>query len=171
MSAPTPALVHEVIHWLAATPASSVIQRTFWLVPVVQTVHLLAIGIVIASGGMLGLRLLGWAGRAQTIAQSAARLIPWIWRALAVLLASGLVLIVGEPARTLGNPAFWAKIVSLSVAVVLLAGLQRSVRRDPAAWSDDALAPLAARWIGASTVLLWVAVLTFGRWIAYVLEA
>jgi hypothetical protein len=165
-------MIHELIHWLAATPASEAIQRTFWLVPVVQTVHLLAIGLVFVSGLFLGLRLLGWAGREQTLAETARRLVPWIWGALAVLLASGSVLIVGEPARTLGNPAFWGKVAAIVLVVALTAALQSRLKRDGTAFTRDGSgAPTAAaRWLGAASVLLWLSALTLGRWIAYVLE-
>ena len=160
-------IIHELTHWIGATPASTLIQKTFWLVPTVQTVHLLAIGIVVASGGLLGFRLLGWAGREQPVVDTARRFVPWIWGALAVLAATGAVLIVGEPARTLGNPAFWAKLVSIALALALTLHVQRRLAREPDALDGGA----EARWLGGATVLLWVAVVAFGRWIAYILEA
>lgn len=166
-------MIHDLTKWLAATAASETIQRIFWLVPVVQTVHLLAIGILVVSSLLLGLRLLGWAGREQSIADTAGRFVPWIWGALAVLLLSGGVLIVGEPGRTLGNPAFWGKVAAILSAVALLLGLQGRLRRDPAAWLRSGTQALSAgaRWLGAGSLLLWLTALTLGRWIAYVLEA
>lgn len=165
-------MIHELTKWLAGSAASEAIQRIFWLVPLVQTVHLLAIGLLVVSGLFLGVRLVGLAGREQPLADTAARLLPWIWAALAVLLASGSVLIVGEPGRTLGNPAFWGKLAAIAAAVALTLTLQRALRRGPAAWlrAEASVPAPAARLLGAATVLLWLTALALGRWIAYVLE-
>ena len=166
-------MIHELTKWLAASAASETIQRIFWLVPVVQTVHLLAIGILLSSGLLLGLRLLGLAWTQQSIADTARRFLPAVWWSLLVLLLSGSVLIVGEPARTLGNPAFWGKVAAIVLAVVLTLSLQQGLRRDSTAWlqSGTAVPSPAARAIAAASVLLWITALVLGRWIAYILEA
>ena len=170
---------------MADSPASHGIQRHFWVVPVVQTVHLLAIGIVVAAGALLGLRLLDRAASGQTIAATAQRFVPWILGAVAVLAATGAVLIVGEPARTLGNPAFWGKLVALAAALALTLAVQRRLKRNPQAFDApvtgagsavrgavDAVrhASRSAHWLGALSLLLWATVVVLGRWIAYVLE-
>ncbi len=165
-------MIHELSQWLAASQASQAIQSHFWVVPVVQTVHLLAISAVVASAALLGSRLLGWAGLSQSLAATAQRWVPWIWRAVLVLLISGSLLIIGEPARTLGNPSFWAKLVSLGLALTLMQVLQSGLRRDPQGWgaSSGEASSRSAKLLGGSLLLLWVAVVVFGRWIAYVLE-
>ncbi len=166
-------MIHELTKWLAASSASEAIQQIFWLVPLVQTVHLLAIGILVSSGLLLGLRLLGLAWQDQTIAATARRFLPWIWSALVVLFVSGSVLIVGEPGRTLGNPAFWGKVVAIAAAVALTFGLQAGLRHGDTAWLRPGTAwpTPAARVLGGASVLLWLSALVLGRWIAYILEA
>ena len=54
--------------WLGATPVSLVIQKVFWIIPTVQIVHILAISAVLASMAMFDLRLLGLAGKRNSIA-------------------------------------------------------------------------------------------------------
>jgi len=170
-------MIHQLSKWLADSPASHTIQSIFWLVPVVQTVHLLAIGIVVAAGALLGLRLLDRAATTQPIAATVQRFVPWILGAVLVLAATGAVLIVGEPARTLGNPAFWGKLVALAAALATTLGLARWLRRDPQALCAPGGAGAVslqtnrtAHWLGALSLLLWATVVVLGRWIAYVLE-
>ena len=58
-----------------------------WVVPTVQSVHILAIAIVMSSIAMLDLRLAGFIGRdAIDAGAHQARFYPWIWGALVVLL-------------------------------------------------------------------------------------
>src|SRR5262245_9810978 len=103
--------------WLAQTNASMTIQRQLWIIPLVQTIHILAIAVVLSSVGMIDLKILGLAGGNQTMTETARRFTPWIWTGLAVLLLSGLILIVGEPVRELGVSVFWVKMGLLLVAV------------------------------------------------------
>src|SRR4051812_34629382 len=92
--------------WLAATPASLTIQDVTWIIPTVQTIHILGISVVMASALLVHLRVLGVMGGASSQQALARRFFPWIWVTLIVLLLSGSILIVGEPGRSLLNPAF-----------------------------------------------------------------
>ena len=65
--------------WLEQTDASQAIQSTAWVVPAVQTVHILAIATVLGAALMLNLRLLGLAGVDQPLARQSQRYLPVIW--------------------------------------------------------------------------------------------
>jgi uncharacterized membrane protein len=133
-------MLDDFIHWLGATPVSLVIQEVFWIIPTVQTIHILAISVVLASMAMFDLRLLGLAGRRNSIASLSRRFMPWLWGALIVLAASGCILIVGEPKRSLGNVVFQLKMCMLATAIVVTLGFQAVLKRDLAGGSAD-LAP------------------------------
>ena len=81
--------LNSVCEWIDATPMSQAIQVTPWIIPAVQTVHILAIAALMGSMVMINLRLVGWVGRDQPLARVSARFIPVMWWALPVLLASG----------------------------------------------------------------------------------
>ena len=99
-------MLEYLINWLSATPVSLLIQKVFWIIPTVQTVHILAISVVVASMAMFDVRLLGLAGKRHSVVSLSRRFFPWLWGALVVLALSGSILIIGEPKRALGNPAF-----------------------------------------------------------------
>src|SRR5260221_4651312 len=92
--------------WLDQTPLSQAIQTTGWIVPALQTIHILAIAAVMSSAVMIALRL-------ET------RFRRVIWWALPVLLATGIVMIVGEPVRSLENPVFQLKMTLLACAIAV----------------------------------------------------
>jgi len=163
-------MLEEFIDWLGATPVSLVIQKVFWIIPTVQTVHILAISVVLASMAMFDLRLLGLAGTRNSIASLSRRFMPWTWGALIVLAASGCILIVGEPKRALGNVAFLLKMCMLATAIIVTLGFQAVLRRDLKSGSTDLLpAHLAvAKITGLLSLGLWVGIAIAGRLIAYV---
>ncbi|HET8748929.1 MAG TPA: hypothetical protein VFM98_25270 [Ramlibacter sp.] len=148
--------MHAFVDWLAATSLSLFIQNVLWIVPLVQIVHFIAVAIVLSSVLMIGLRRAGYAGAWQPVEDTLARFVPWIWWSLLLLVATGALLIIGEPARTLGNPSFWVKMALLAIVLVALARVSPGTVSRP-----------AARGLVALNFLLWCGVAVAGRWIAY----
>jgi uncharacterized protein DUF6644 len=160
--------METLAQWLAATPVSLGIRRALWLIPLLQAIHILAIAAVLSSAAMIDLRILGVAGRSQTLRATAHRFVPWIWTSLIVLAATGLVLVVGEPKRSLLNPAFQLKMVMLAVAVAGMLGVQGLLRRNVAFGDDNPHGSKMRSAFVVLTFLLWCAIAIAGRWIAYV---
>jgi hypothetical protein len=157
-------MIAAFCNWLSNTPLSLTIQNVSWVIPTVQTVHILAIATVMASVVMLDFRVLGVAGRNQSIPDVAHRFLPWIWCAVVVLLTTGSILIIGEPARDLLNNVFWTKM-SLLVCALLITGLfQYTVNHRLGFWEGHrGMARVAA----IASLLCWVGIVAAGRWIAY----
>jgi hypothetical protein len=164
--------MEAVANWLAATAASAVIQKTLWIIPVTQTIHILSVAMVFTSVVMIEFRILG-VTRSQTIEQTAHRFVPWIFAGFAILAATGSILIVGEPKRSLPNPDFQLKMLYLAIALALTVAFARSVGRHPDVWESAGVASrsLSGRALVNSLALLsllaWSMVVVYGRWIAY----
>ena len=158
--------IHDFSTWLASTPPSQFIQNNFWIIPTTQSVHILAICAVIASAMLVNLRLVGFVGRADPVIGFARRYLPWTWAALGLLLLTGLILIVAEPDRTLGNFVFWSKMTLVAAGVVLGLIFALPIRRNPSFWEGPSQSILA-KLLGAVSLAVWIAVILCGRWIAY----
>jgi hypothetical protein len=154
--------------WLAATPLSQTIQTVEWIIPAVQTVHILAVAAVMSSVLMVNLRLIGLGARDQTIAAVAKRFLPFIWWPLPVLLATGATLIIAEPTRALENPVFVLKMGLLLAAAGITLACQIPLQRNAVFWDLSSGRRRAARLIASVSLPLWVAIVFAGRWIAYI---
>jgi hypothetical protein len=153
--------------WLSATSLSRAFHGHDWLVPWIQIVHILAISVVLSSVGVIVLRIFGVAGTRTSVRDTGRRYIPWIWGALAVLLLSGSTLIIIEPARSLTNPAFGAKMAMLAINLAVLVTFQISTGRELRIWKTASDHGLTAKSVAIISLLLWFAVAVAGRWIAY----
>jgi hypothetical protein len=151
---------------LAATSASLTIQSNEWVIPTVQSIHILAIAIVMASIAMLNLRLAGFIGHQQSVQQMARRFLPWVWWALPVLLFTGSIMITGEPDRELLNRFFWYKMTMLVTVVLLTIPLQRLLEDRPFR-ALPATKRAVIRGLALVSLMLWLAIIFCGRWIAY----
>jgi hypothetical protein len=144
-------------HWLEQSSWSATIQNVAWIIPAAQSLHILCIAAVLTSMLMFNLRVLGWVGGDASVAPLARR----------CLLLTGAVLIIGEPARELLNSVFRLKMLMLlGVLAITLVLAQRS-RAQAAYWERSRFRRRMAMTLAALSVVLWCAILTAGRWIAY----
>ena len=161
------AALSEFSRWLAATPLSHVIQTTKWVIPALQTIHILSVAVVFSSAVLVDLRLWRLLNRDLPLPEVARRFLPTIWPMLLVLLITGSLLIIGEPKRSLLNSAFYLKMALLAVAIVLTAWLQWSLSTSPNFWDRNSGRRMAGRLAATVSILVWCGILFAGRWIAY----
>lgn len=159
--------LHAFCLWLSETPLSLTIQNIQWIIPTTQTIHILCIALVISCASLMGLRLLNLTAKETPTAAYAARFLPWIWYSLPVLLISGSILIIGEPSRSLENPAFQLKMVLLILAMVATFVLHRPINHEPAYWELTVAHQRTAKVVAIVSLVLWAGIIFCGRWIAY----
>lgn len=93
--------------------------------------------------------------------------LPWTLGSLLVVVPTGLMLFTANAAELIGNRTFLVKLLLLSLvginALIYHAGPHQAAR----VWDQHGMPPRAARLAAALSLLLWVAIITAGRLIAY----
>ena len=156
----------QFTQWLSETSLSLTIKTHEWVIPTIQSIHIVAIGVVIASIFMIDLRVLGWSARDQSLLETTRRFGPWLSGALCVLLATGIFLIIGEPARELLAFSFWLKMFLVAVGTLIAAVFQISLKRNEHYW-EKSIHRWSVKSLAIFTFLIWVGIIILGRLIAY----
>jgi uncharacterized protein DUF6644 len=159
--------VADFAQWLSQTSLSLAIQTHEWVIPTIQSIHIVAIGVVLTSVFMIDLRVLGYGGRDQTLAQTADRFGPWLSWALGVLLVTGALMVVGEPMRELLAFSFWFKMALVLAGTIIAAAFQVALRRNEQAWETSMGRRGSVRSLAILTLFIWVGIVFLGRFIAY----
>jgi hypothetical protein len=153
----------DLAQWLTGLPLGVAMRRLHWLFPLLQTLHVLAIAMMLSSQIMISLRL--WrVSNTQSIVARGHRYLPWMWWSLVVLSVTGVALIIGNP-RSLRDPALAVKLwlmVPATAVTLVLALMMRGGDRFEKRAGDRLTTSLAA-----AMLVLWFGV-TFlgrGRWI------
>jgi uncharacterized protein DUF6644 len=154
----------EVSKWLASTSLSQTIQTAGWIIPMLQTIHILCVAVVFTSAVLVDFRIWRLFERDVPLPQVARRFLPSIWPVLVMLLLTGGLLIIGEPRRSLLNATFYIKMSLLLGAILLTAGLQGSIALRPVFWQNRRV---TGRTLATLSILIWCGILFAGRWIAY----
>lgn len=152
--------------WLAQTSLSLLIADHSWMVPVLQSIHIIAVAIVLSSVAMLDLRLAGVTGRQEAIRPAVSRFYPWIVGALCVLVTTGFFQVAAEPKRELLNWIFWTKM-GLIIGAVVVTFPARAMLEDVPLGDIAAGRRMRIRMLALVSLVLWLAVIGCGRWIAY----
>ena len=160
--------MNQFAEWLSQTYLSVLIQNhNSWVIPTIQSIHIAGIGVVVASVFMVDMRILGWAGMDQTLRQTTNRFGPWLTGALCVLLATGVLMVIGEPVRELVTFSFWLKMFLVVLGTVVAVIFQKSLRKYEEDWETAKTNRASIKCLAVLTLLIWVAIIFLGRLIAY----
>jgi hypothetical protein len=160
-----------VIHfaeWLSTTLPSVFIQEhNAWAIPTIQSIHIVGIAMVMGSVLMIDLRILGWAGTDHTLRQTISRFGPWLTGSLWLLLATGILMVVGEPVRELVTFSFWLKMALVAVGTAVAAIFGSALRGHEPQWEDTLVHRPSIKALAILTFFIWAGIIVLGRLIAY----
>lgn len=160
--------MRQFAEWLSTTFLSVFIQKhNSWVIPAIQSIHIVGIGLVLGSVLMIDLRVLGWAGMDQTLRQTTTRFGPWLTAALCLLLATGALMVIGEPVRELVTFSFWLKMLFVAVGTLIAAIFQITLRKHEQQWEETIVNRRSIKCLAVLTFLIWVCIIILGRLIAY----
>jgi hypothetical protein len=139
-----------------------VMRDVAWLFPFVETVHLLALGLLGGTVLMVDLRLFGAVLRQEPVSRLAREVEPWKIAGLAAMLISGLPLFFSEALKLSTNGPFRLKMILLVLAVVFTFTAHRAV-----VLSDQPPSPMRGRMAALVSLALWSGVGLCGRAIGF----
>ena len=142
-------------------------MESLYVWPLLESTHVLSLGLFVGTAVMNDLRLLGWTMREVPVSEVTGRLLPWTRIGFAVMLTTGLLLFYSSPVRYYHNIFFRFKVLLLIVAGLNAFVFHRGIHRRVAEWDNDTKLPRAARVAGAVSLIAWALIVVYGRLIAY----
>ncbi len=155
-----------LVHIFEPTPSKftdlMLVSKYWWAF--MMDLHFIGLALLIGTVGILNLRVLGFEKRLT--GASLHRLMPWAMAGFGINVLTGTLAFIGMPSYYAFDAAFWLKILALlllglNAAVFYLTDAFESVERlGP---GDEA--PRLAKLVAGSSLFLWFAVITLGRYI------
>ncbi len=140
------------------------------LFPLIESIHVLAISLVVGSILAVDLRLLGFAWVTRPVSRVSGGILPLTWSAFVVAVLSGGLMLMSNATKYLANGYFVAKMILIALAGVNMLAFHLIGARDQPRWDNEIRLPLRARFAGGLSILLWIAVVTCGRWIGFTMK-
>lgn len=130
-----------------------------WAYPMLEVVHLIGVALIVGNLVLLELRVFGW-GSALPIEPLARLSLGLVGLGFGLAVVTGLLMFGTQPGELLANRVFTVKM-----ALIMMAGCN-------AGWFHARrslqLQDTTARASMLLSLVIWILVITCGRWIAYV---
>ena len=132
----------------------------FWLI---LSVHAIGMGVLVGASVVIGLRILGLAPDLPLAPLQ--RFYRFIWVGFWIQVASGLLLLIAYPTKSLTNPVFYVKLTLIGLAVASMQMLRNRVFADSSL--NEATMMARGRVFAIWSLVFWVGAVTAGRLLAY----
>jgi hypothetical protein len=147
--------------WCQDSSVGAAIRESIWMFPIIEAVHLVALGLIGGAVLVVDMRLAGLVLLHQPPAMMARDAEPWLIGGLLMMLLSGVLLFMSEALKCYYSPPFWLKMSFLSLAIIFTFTRRRKVAGDASA------TPRQMQIVAVVSVLLWSGVGLMGRAIGF----
>jgi uncharacterized membrane protein len=143
-----------------------VTEYSRWIWPIIEDLHFIGLILILATIGLLNLRLLGFFKKLPVAPLH--RLLPWGIAGVFINIVTGMLFFIGMPAFYSNNGDFQLKMVAVVAAGTNLtlfycsSAFQPLLKVGP---GDDA--PATAKLVAAASLFLWVAIIVMGRYMPF----
>jgi hypothetical protein len=160
-------MLQSFFQWLYDTSLAEAIRSNEMLFPWIESIHVLAITLVLGSIAVVDLRLLGIASRSRPVTRLIREVLPVTWCAFTVAVLTGGTLFTSNAVEYSKNLPFQMKMGLMALAGINMVAFHLVTYRSVAQWDEAPRTPPAARVAGAVSIALWLGIVAFGRWIGF----
>jgi len=159
-----------IFHWLESWPLSAAVRESPWVFPAIESVHVIAITLVVGSILIVDLRVLGLASRNERVSEIAGSILPWTWGVFCLAVVSGFTLFAAKAHTYFGNLNFELKMALMAAAFFNMLVFHLVPFRSVRSWDIGCPAPFLAKLACAVSVTLWILIVAMGRWIGFSIQ-
>jgi hypothetical protein len=143
------------------------LRGSLYYFPFIESVHVMALGVVFGTILIVDLRALGIASTNRSFTRLSTELLRFTWSAFAVSALTGSLMFVTNARVYAHNTAFQVKMVLLALAGLNMAIFHLTAGRTEATWDRAPTAPKAGRITAGASLALWLGIILSGRIIGF----
>lgn len=156
----------EFFAWLETTAIADAIRTYRWMYPAFETAHYIGLALVVGGIMLIDLRLLGIAKTLPL--RSMIGLLRWVWIGFVINAVSGSLIFIYGATNFASSGAFQLKMILMMLAGINALIFTLAAARSGDAWLDSGSVPLVIKGVATASFVLWLGVVTTGRWMAYI---
>ena len=155
----------STLDWIA-TNLGGWVHVLPWTWPIAETIHFFGLCLLLGALLVIDLRLLGVNRLLPAV--SVHDLLPIAYIGFGLNLATGILFYVGDPHRYTPNIAFQLKMLLIVLAGLNALYYQMKIHPNMDSLDDSTALPTNVKVVGATSLVLWFGVLSYGRLIPYI---
>jgi hypothetical protein len=159
--------MRDVWRFLEDSVVGQAVSQSLWMFPAIETLHVIALSLVVGSIAVLDLRLLDRSWRSRAVTELTQDILPWTWGAFAVAATTGALMFTSAANKYAADIPFRIKMILLLMAGLNMAVFHRFAYRGVHAWDQGPPTPRSAKIAGGLSLLFWIGVVACGRWVGF----
>ena len=157
----------RLLNWLYTSGLASKIRDSFYAFPLIESFHVIGLTMVFGTIAVMDFRLLGLSSTRRPFTKVTSDVFKWTWVAFALTVTTRSLMFITNAPVYFHNLPFRLKMASIALAGLNMVIFELTTGRAVRRWDNDRSAPAAGKVAGALSLLLWVGVIFFGRWIGF----
>jgi len=157
----------SIVQQVESSPIGEWMRTSLKAMPVVESIHVMAVAVVFGTILIVDSRLLGLLDKRRPYSVISAELLPWTWAAFVVAVVTGLLMFSANATTYYENTPFRLKMLALVAAGLNMAVFHLFSARHAAEWEFAKSAPLGGRIAAGLSIAIWTSVIFLGRWIGF----
>jgi hypothetical protein len=162
--------IDSICRWLEQGWLGTAVSEGEWTFPIIESVHVIALSLVVGSIVILDLRLLDRSWRGRAVSELTLDVLPWTWASFAVAATTGFLLFMSAATKYVADVPFRLKMLLILAAGLNMVVFHFVTYRTVHTWDKDHPTPRAAKIAGGLSICFWIGVVACGRWIGFTMR-
>jgi hypothetical protein len=155
-----------IAEWLESLALAHWVARSPLVFPAVETIHVIAIALVVGSIAIVDLRLLGVSWTSRPVTEVTEEVLPWTWGCFVVAVLAGALMFISAASKYAVDLPFQLKMLLLVFAGVNMLAFHLVTYRRVDGWNQGRT-PRAAKFAAGLSLAFWIAIVTCGRLVSF----
>jgi hypothetical protein len=156
----------DFLVWLEGTAIAGAIRTSVWMYPALESAHYIGLALLVGGIMLIDLRLLGVAKSLPV--RSMIGLLPWVWAGFIINVTTGTLIFIYGATSFGTNNAFLLKMGFMVLAGINAMIFTVAAARSGSQWIESGHIPVFVKSVATASLVLWLCVVTTGRWMAYI---
>ena len=159
--------VDSVLQAIYNWPISAAIRTDYFWFPFFESIHVIAICLVVGSIFIVDLRLLGITSNRKPVTELAKDVLPWTRSLFVVAVIAGSMMFISKATNYYADPFFRYKMLFILLAGINMAVFHLFTFKSVEHWDRDVPTLVGAKIAGGLSMICWIIVVFCGRWIGF----
>ena len=147
--------------WCEKMPLGHYVRGATWVFAIIETVHIMALAVLLGTMVVIDLRLMGLGMKRQPATELSEILSPWFWTAFVTMIVTGVCLFSSEAVRLSTSTPFAFKMIFLFLAIAVHLTIHRK------AIANGAEGGMVGKAAACLSLVCWFGIALAGRAIAF----
>jgi len=156
-------ILQKIYNW----PISETIRTDYFWFPFFESIHVIAVTLVVGSIFIVDLRLLGITSNKKPVTELAKEVLPWTWGLFVIGVFAGSMMFISKATNYYNDEYFRYKMLFILLAGLNMAIFHLFTFKTVVHWDRDVPTLMGAKIAGGLSMFFWIIVVFCGRWIGF----